>query len=106
MLPASRTCGYTTCRTALPLYQHFPPPIIGELLGHATPAMTSRYAHIFMDASSGRPSSAWALLSKPPVRSRCQHLDRCRCGGAGVAGRGNDGNALPLVPVVQPPVRG
>jgi integrase len=25
-------------------------PIIGELLGHATPAMTSRYAHIFMDA--------------------------------------------------------
>jgi integrase len=25
-------------------------PIIGELLGHSTPAMTSRYAHIFMDA--------------------------------------------------------
>lgn len=25
-------------------------PIIGELLGHATPAMTARYSHIFMDA--------------------------------------------------------
>ena len=81
---ASRTCACTTCGTATPARWSRPVrrlPLIGSMLGHASPATTARYSHMFADPQRAAAEKIGVLIENAAVPDRARQGRAARSRG-------------------------